>query len=242
MTKPTLASLEARLAALENQNKLSDIYTIKIQELEAGYAPVTAHDTDAGHDLKIRPTETNETLYEKLKMYINPSGVGKSFDELPILHIDGRSINWYEVGASNRYDFITGLIQHYQKNPAICLGEYTDKKTCQMKVGVGFKIQLPEIYKVTGWTVSMLLTSRSGLSFSGIKVLNSPGVIDAEYRGEVQVALENTRPGIHIFSKGVKIAQALIVPCISLSNQNTVLVDSLDDTERGSSGFGSTGI
>lgn len=81
---------------------------------------------------------------------------------------------------------------------------------------------------------------RSGLAIKrGLGLVNSPGLIDPGYRGEVKVALINLDPDnvIHI-SRGDKIAQLIIleVPAVSL-----VEVENLPDSERGSGGFGSTG-
>lgn len=241
MTKLTLNALAERITLLEAKN-LTNSYKIEIQELEEGFAPIAAHNTDAGHDLKIRPIETSGLVYSKLRMYLNPSAVGKSFSELPPLYINGQYINWFNIGNSNRFDYVSNLIESYKTKPAICLAEHTDKDHCKTKVGVGFKIKLPELFKIAGWTVTMLIASRSGLSYKGIRVLNSPGVIDASYTGEIKIALENIGFGVHIFDKGAKLGQALILPCISLNKENTILVNSLAETTRGSSGFGSTGV
>lgn len=86
-----------------------------------------------------------------------------------------------------------------------------------------------------------LITPRSGnAAKSGITVTNSPGVIDAGYRGPVKVILRNTSLSREfIVKKGDRIAQLLIVP---VSILEPVLVDDLDDdTERGAGGFGSSG-
>lgn len=102
----------------------------------------------------------------------------------------------------------------------------------RMAVPSGFAIAIPEGYEVQ-------VRPRSGLAFKhGVTCLNTPGTIDCDYRGEVKVILANL--GSETFSalRGERIAQ--LVPAIV---QRAVLaeVDALDDTERGSSGFGSTG-
>ncbi len=80
---------------------------------------------------------------------------------------------------------------------------------------------------------------RSGLALKhGITVLNSPGTIDADYRGEIKVILVNHAKEDFVIERGMKIAQMVI------SKYEQILwdeVDSLDDTLRGSGGFGSTG-
>ena len=80
---------------------------------------------------------------------------------------------------------------------------------------------------------------RSGLAAKhGITVLNAPGTIDADYRGEVQVLLVNHGDTEFLVTRGMRIAQLVVAPII----QATVrLVVSLDETKRGNGGFGSTG-
>lgn len=80
---------------------------------------------------------------------------------------------------------------------------------------------------------------RSGLAFkSGITCLNSPGTIDADYRGEVKVILINHGPEDFVIRRGDRIAQLVIAPVVQAE---WLEVDNLDDTVRGSGGFGSTG-
>ncbi len=80
---------------------------------------------------------------------------------------------------------------------------------------------------------------RSGLAFkSGITCLNSPGTIDADYRGEVKVILINLGAEDFVIRRGDRIAQLLISPVIQAAWAE---VESLDETVRGSGGFGSTG-
>lgn len=80
---------------------------------------------------------------------------------------------------------------------------------------------------------------RSGLAFkNGVTTLNSPGTIDADYRGEVRVILINHGPEDVVIRRGDRIAQLLIAP---VSRATWRLTESLDDTARGTGGFGSTG-
>jgi dUTP pyrophosphatase len=80
---------------------------------------------------------------------------------------------------------------------------------------------------------------RSGLAFkSGITCLNSPGTIDADYRGEVKVILINHGPEDFVIRRGDRIAQLVIAPVVQA---DWLEVESLDDTTRGVGGFGSTG-
>jgi len=99
-------------------------------------------------------------------------------------------------------------------------------------VATGFAIAIPEGYEVQ-------VRPRSGLALKhGITCLNTPGTIDADYRGEVKVILANlgTEP-FHI-GRGDRIAQLVPAPVQRAWFEE---VDALDETERGTGGFGSTG-
>lgn len=81
---------------------------------------------------------------------------------------------------------------------------------------------------------------RSGLAYrQGITVLNSPGTIDADYRGEIKVLLVNLSKQEVEIKDGDRIAQMVVAPYHTLSWHQ---VDELDDTTRGEGGFGSTGV
>lgn len=80
---------------------------------------------------------------------------------------------------------------------------------------------------------------RSGLAAKhGITVLNSPGTIDADYRGEIAVLLINHGGAAFTIKRGERIAQMVIAP---VSQAELVVVQALGETDRGSGGFGSTG-
>ena len=83
-----------------------------------------------------------------------------------------------------------------------------------------------------------LVCPRSGLSQYGVTVANAPGVVDSGYRGELMVLLTTTSATPYEVYRGDRIAQLLIVPIL---RPEITVVESLDDTERGTNGFGSTG-
>lgn len=100
-------------------------------------------------------------------------------------------------------------------------------------IPTGLQIALPKGYEAQ-------IRPRSGLAFKhGVTVLNSPGTIDSDYRGEIKIALINHGPADVTITHGMRIAQMVISPVIQAKWQET---DDLDKTERGSDGFGSTGI
>ena len=100
-------------------------------------------------------------------------------------------------------------------------------------VGTGIKLELPKGY-------GAMVCPRSGLAARyGVTVLNSPGVIDNDYRGEVKVVLHNSGAEEFIVKKGDRIAQLLFFPIMQAIFQRAEEVSS---TDRGEGGFGSTGI
>lgn len=99
-------------------------------------------------------------------------------------------------------------------------------------VPTGLKLHLPEGYEAQ-------VRPRSGLALKhGVSVLNAPGTIDADYRGEVGVILVNHGPRDFVVTRGLRIAQLVIAPVVQVVLEER---DSLDDTRRGGGGFGSTG-
>jgi dUTP pyrophosphatase len=80
---------------------------------------------------------------------------------------------------------------------------------------------------------------RSGLALRhGVSVLNAPGTIDADYRGEIRVILVNLGQVAFTVARGMRIAQLIIAPCMQVTICETI---NLDETTRGVAGFGSTG-
>ena len=81
---------------------------------------------------------------------------------------------------------------------------------------------------------------RSGLAFRhGLTVTNAPGTIDEDYRGEVKVLLVNLGSEPVTITRGMRVAQLVVAPVVQVSVQT---VEDLDETRRGSGGFGSTGV
>ena len=99
-------------------------------------------------------------------------------------------------------------------------------------VPTGLFVELPEGYE-------MQIRPRSGLAAKhGITVLNSPGTIDADYRGEIKVILVNLSNTPFTIEPGERIAQIIVARYEQVEWQS---VESLSETERGAGGFGSTG-
>ncbi len=112
-------------------------------------------------------------------------------------------------------------------------GEIVIKPMERVLVPTGLFMEIPVGYEGQ-------VRPRSGLAIkSGITVLNSPGTIDADYRGEVKVILINLSNVDFVIKSGDRIAQLIIAKC---EHTEIVEVESLSDTERGAGGFGHTGV
>ncbi|MCL2810045.1 MAG: dUTP diphosphatase, partial [Treponema sp.] len=97
----------------------------------------------------------------------------------------------------------------------------------------GIKIELPQGYEAQ-------VRPRSGLAIkTGLTVLNSPGTIDADYRGDIEIILINLGEMDVTINDGERIAQLVITP---VSRAKIMEVEKLSPSQRGSAGFGSTGI
>tara|TARA_B110000196_G_scaffold5230_1_gene4643 strand:- start:274 stop:708 length:435 start_codon:yes stop_codon:yes gene_type:complete len=104
---------------------------------------------------------------------------------------------------------------------------------CRILIKTGLFIELPEGYEAQ-------VRPRSGLAYKkGITVLNSPGTIDADYRGEIGVILVNLSKEEFIIENGERVAQMVIA---KHEQASWIEVETLDVSERGDGGFGSTGV
>jgi dUTP pyrophosphatase len=99
-------------------------------------------------------------------------------------------------------------------------------------IPTGIALSIPKNYEIQ-------IRPRSGLAAkSQISILNTPGTIDSDYRGELKVILVNLGEKIFKVEKGLRIAQMVLCPVIKAVLKE---VNDLEETERGSGGFGSTG-
>jgi dUTP diphosphatase len=100
-------------------------------------------------------------------------------------------------------------------------------------IPTGIALALPE-----GWEAQV--RPRSGLALRhGVTVLNAPGTIDSDYRGEVTVILINHGHEPFVVARSMKIAQLVVAQCVRVQWSETV---KLEETPRGNGGFGSTGL
>ena len=111
-------------------------------------------------------------------------------------------------------------------------GPITLEPMQRMLIPTGLYMEIPEGYEGQ-------VRPRSGLAIkSGITVLNTPGTIDADYRGEVKIILINLSDSDFVINSGDRVAQIVFAKC---EQMEVVNVETLSDTERGAGGFGHTG-
>tara|TARA_B100000900_G_C19975070_1_gene471433 strand:- start:62 stop:502 length:441 start_codon:yes stop_codon:yes gene_type:complete len=128
----------------------------------------------------------------------------------------------YETDGSSGLD----LAAYIEKNIEIKPGK-------SEIIPTGLAVAIPKDFEIQ-------IRPRSGLAAKNqISVLNTPGTIDADYRGELKVILINLSNKSFIVEKGLRIAQMVLCPVVKA---NLKEVESLEDTKRGSGGFGSTGV
>ncbi len=100
-------------------------------------------------------------------------------------------------------------------------------------VNTGLAVAIPPGYEIQ-------VRPRSGLAVKhGVTVLNSPGTIDSDYRGEIKIALINLGERDYVVQRGDRIAQLVVAPVVQAQIR---LAEELDKTLRGSGGFGHTGV
>lgn len=141
--------------------------------------------------------------------------------KIPILNIGKNPLPQYATEGSAGVDLYARLDEKIELPP---LGR------CLIPTGIA--IALPEGYEAQ-------IRPRSGLALKrGITVLNTPGTIDADYRGEIKVILVNLSSDVATIEPGERIAQMVITSYSRISWES---VETLEDTERGIGGFGHTG-
>ncbi len=147
------------------------------------------------------------------------SAVGVALQVLP--HGDGLPLPAYATAGSAGVDLAAALDRPLVLNPG-----------ARAAVPTGIALALPEGFEAQ-------VRPRSGLALRhGLAVLNSPGTIDADYRGEVQVILANLGREPVTIARGERIAQLVVAPVTRVAFER---VASLPPSVRGAGGFGSTG-
>ena len=139
-----------------------------------------------------------------------------------LTHAQGMEIPYYATSHSAGVDLMAAINENITLKPG------------QRKlIPTGFCMALPDGYEAQ-------VRPRSGLALkNGITVLNTPGTIDADYRGEICVILSNLGEEDFIITRGMRIAQMVIAQYKQVEFE---MVEVLSDTSRGEKGFGSSGV
>jgi dUTP pyrophosphatase len=142
---------------------------------------------------------------------------------VPLPHFEGLAMPAYETADAAGMDLRAAVPED---------APVTLKVGDRAMVPTGLTLALPPLHEAQ-------VRPRSGLAAKhGITCLNSPGTIDADYRGEVKVILINLGQEPFVIRRGERIAQMVIAP---VTRAELVRVETLDETARGAGGFGSTG-
>jgi deoxyuridine 5'-triphosphate nucleotidohydrolase len=194
----------------------------RIVEIEPGWAPRPANQGDVGADLKLYIEPGKE---ERYRMY----GAAIRADNLVV---DGKLVEPEDYYAT----------QALVDTSRIVVLRPGQTRTFH----AGFKIAVDAVASLAPLIPVYYIVSRSGLSTKfKVSVTNRPGVIDpVTYRGWVKVSLENTGVYTHVFTHGARIAQGILDLVIDQSywSPEELIVESLEETVRGTGGFGSTGV
>ena len=141
----------------------------------------------------------------------------------------------YQTAGSSGFDLRANEVLNLKDQSLVNLKEdkFTLKPHQRCLVKTGLFTQFSEDFEIQ-------VRSRSGLAFkNGVFVLNSPGTIDSDYRGEIGVILYNSSESDFEIKHGDRIAQAVLCPVMKA---NFIFEENLESSERGSGGFGSTGV
>lgn len=140
-----------------------------------------------------------------------------------LAHGEGLKLPAYETQNSAGMDLMAAIAEDEQL--VLSVGQ-------RLLVPTGFNMALADGFEAQ-------VRPRSGLAWkNGVTVLNSPGTIDADYRGEVKVILINHGDEDFVITRGMRIAQMIIAPVTQITWNKC---NSLSETARGAGGFGSTG-
>ena len=132
------------------------------------------------------------------------------------------SLPKYETEGSSGMDLAANIDESIEIKPG-----------ATVIIPTGISLSIPKNFEIQ-------IRPRSGLAAKNqVSVLNTPGTIDADYRGEIKVILINLSDKVFVVEKGLRIAQMVLCPVVKATLKE---VTELENTERGSGGFGSTGI
>lgn len=214
-----------------------------------GQLPSKKHEEDAGYDISvlISSEESDHELLGTITVdYISSVNEMKEDMDLPPVFLDGELFF-----DKDKFDD-EKLYQLLDKNFKILLPKFSPyaqsykEKNGTYLFSTGIHVSLPA--SIPGRVAMLMVVPRSGLATKHcLGVVNSPGILDKPYLGELKVCLENRGSGIHIISNGARVAQAIITDAYNFGSDLSQYVISYEEfqqitTSRGTSGWGSTGV
>lgn len=153
-------------------------------------------------------------------------------DQASKIYDNGKLLSYQTPGSSGFDLRALYVIDEDGNKHDLAVEPYNFLSGARVKIGTGLRFAIDQEYEIQ-------VRSRSGLAAkNGVFVLNSPGTIDSDYRGEIVSIMLNTGKSELIVNLGDRICQAVVCPVIKPEFK---FVEELGDTERGAGGFGSTG-
>ncbi len=182
------------------------------------------------------------------RLIINPNDLNNRFgndefifmpaieEEIPKLDIKFKKLNPDAIIPSFKSDWAGGFDFHSCQDALIEFGKITI-------IDTGLSMEMPSPDETFPYTLEMQISPRSGLAMNyGITIVNSPGKVDADYRGPLKIIMTKVTEGTFKINKGDRICQGTIHQVLGKNILNFIEVNELNSTDRGESGFGSTGI
>lgn len=185
---------------------------------EAGFENI--HVGYGEQDVVIMPSTARMSWHEAV-LYLGSLDKGVAIEFVTLPHGQGLPMPAYETAQAAGMDLRAAI----EQDIVIAPGK-------RAAIPTGFNVAIPNGYEIQ-------IRSRSGLAAKhGVYVLNAPGTIDADYRGEIKSILFNAGDEPFIVQRGDRVAQAVVAP---VTQGRWVEVEQLSPTQRGENGFGSTG-
>ncbi len=226
---------------------------IKLVNGDPTFIPIKNKPRDAAYDIKARIDKLDVSVsntvcfYERYLesiSYLSPKIVD-NHHHLPKLWLDGSLV----ISTAGEVESGLKLLRSVlESTPAIAIRPQNVpwieefNVPFKFKVPCGFAIALPQM--PSPYVAVAQIYPRSGLGVKHDIVLgNSVGIVDEPYRGEILACLFNRGSDVHVFTRGARIAQMMLTTALDYGQDlSEFVVDELDETDRGDSGFNSSGL
>lgn len=207
------------------------------------YTPVKATESDAGYDLRAKILSSDSVDKHILNNIILYALTYVKKDNTPNVYLNGTKLFEFEYHTQDDIDKLYQILDddnYTILSPPYCQDPYISSNICLNRnmspVNTGVRLNLEKLRTKTGVLPCALVLPRSGWAYKHqISVVNSPGLIDPGYIGEVKVLLENRGHHFHIITDQTRIAQLVFMEVLDLVGESNGYV-------RGAQGFGSSGV